>query len=426
MSEGKTFVGFGFGAIQAGLFIYEAHRSGRFSRLVLAEVLGEVVDAVRANGGFYGLNIARPDGIERTDVGPIEIYRPNDPEDRERLIDAMGDANEAATAVPSVTFYRSRGPGSIHRIIARGLEGRGPRPVAIYAAENHNEAAEILRSAVEEEISPPLEGEARFRFLNTVIAKMSGVVTDEGRITEMDLRRIAPGSKRAFLVEEFNRILVSEVGLEDFERGIETFIEKPDLIPFEEAKLYGHNATHALLAYLGDLAGIATTAQARSVPGLVELGREALIEESGRALVKKYAGIDPLFTPEGYREFADDLIARILNPHLRDTVERVGRDPERKLGWDDRIIGTIRLCESQGIRARRYALAGAAALVRLRPELRRGGDGREVLGEIWGESVPDGEERTTVEAAVARGLEDLQAWIREGRPDLSAFMRRRG
>ena len=36
----KTFVGFGFGAIQGGLFLYEAFRSGKFGRLVVAEVTG--------------------------------------------------------------------------------------------------------------------------------------------------------------------------------------------------------------------------------------------------------------------------------------------------------------------------------------------------------------------------------------------------
>lgn len=50
----KTFVGFGFGAIQGGLFLEEAWKSGNFSRLVVAEVLPAVVDAVRQNGGRYG------------------------------------------------------------------------------------------------------------------------------------------------------------------------------------------------------------------------------------------------------------------------------------------------------------------------------------------------------------------------------------
>ena len=39
----RTYVGFGFGAIQAGLFLYEAYRSGNFARLVVAEVLPDLV-----------------------------------------------------------------------------------------------------------------------------------------------------------------------------------------------------------------------------------------------------------------------------------------------------------------------------------------------------------------------------------------------
>ncbi|MEZ4612253.1 MAG: hypothetical protein R2838_18735 [Caldilineaceae bacterium] len=31
--------------------------------------------------------------------------------------------------------------------------------------------------------------------------------------------------------------------------------------------------------------------------------------------------------------YADDLIARMVNPFLRDGVARVARDPARKLGW---------------------------------------------------------------------------------------------
>ena len=59
----RPFTGFGFGAIQAGLFLYEARRSGNFDRLVAAEVIPEVVEAVRTNGGTYGLNIATRTGI---------------------------------------------------------------------------------------------------------------------------------------------------------------------------------------------------------------------------------------------------------------------------------------------------------------------------------------------------------------------------
>lgn len=51
----RTFVGFGFGAIQAGLFLREAEESGKFSRFVVSEVVASSVEAVRENGGLYGL-----------------------------------------------------------------------------------------------------------------------------------------------------------------------------------------------------------------------------------------------------------------------------------------------------------------------------------------------------------------------------------
>ena len=40
----KTCVGFGFGPIQSALFLYEAFKSGNFSRFVIAEVDQKTVD----------------------------------------------------------------------------------------------------------------------------------------------------------------------------------------------------------------------------------------------------------------------------------------------------------------------------------------------------------------------------------------------
>lgn len=97
----KSFVGFGFGAIQAGLFLYEAHASGQFDRFVVAEVMPEVVDAIRKAGGRYRVNIATAQGIEKKEITGITILNPNDPADREALVAAVADADELATALPS-------------------------------------------------------------------------------------------------------------------------------------------------------------------------------------------------------------------------------------------------------------------------------------------------------------------------------------
>jgi len=426
----RTFVGFGFGAIQGGLFLYEAFQSGNFRRLVAGEVVAEVVRAVRAAGGHFAVNIAHTDRVEVAEVGPIEIEDPAAEAERARLMAAVAAADEIATAVPSVQFYVSSGPGSIHRILAEGLRqkaaGHGPRAV-VYAAENHNHAAEILEAAVLKEI-PPAEQAAvrsRVRFLNTVIGKMSGVVTEPEEIRARQLAPLSAPIHRAFVVEVFNRILISKIQFEDnrtdpsFARGLTVFEEKHDLLPFEEAKLYGHNATHALAAYVGTMRGVETIADLRKFPEIVNFLRTAFIEESGEALCRKHAGVDFLFTREGYQEFADDLLHRMFNPFLHDTVERVGRDPQRKLGWDDRLIGTMRVALGQGVAPLRYAFGAAAGLAILdRSILEKDSSVAKLVDPLWRKASPATHEKAAMLALIEDARHRLRAWMDSGFPHL--------
>ena len=431
----RTFVGFGFGPIQAGLFIHEAFHSGAFRRLVVAEVLAETVAALKRASGLFSLNIAHPNRVETATVGPVEAENPNDPAAHPRLVAAVRDASEIATAVPSVDFYRKGGPGSIHRILAEGLARRaeaGGGACVVYTAENNNHAAEILREAVLEEVPQNLREavDRRVRFLNSMIGKMSAVVTDPAEVRARGLAPLTRGEERAFLVEAFNRILISAVRFPPgdaagagFRRGISVFVEKPNLLPFEEAKLYGHNATHAAAAYLAERSGLRRIADLRLQAGTLAFLRKAFIEESGAALLAKHRGIDPLFTPEGYSAYADDLLARMTNPHLGDTVERVGRDVRRKLGWEDRLIGTIRLALGQGIRPRRYAFAAAAALATLDGGLADpSADAAGALRELWGEGV-QGPEADRVLAEIEEGRRLLAQWIDAGFSDPERLMR---
>ena len=365
----RTYVGFGFGAIQSGLFLYEAYRSGKFQRLVVAEIIPEVVSEIRNSGGAATINIAHEDHIEKARIDDLEIKNPNNNEDRLGLIDAVAAAEEIGTAVPSVDFYAADLPGSIHRIIAAGLSKKlkndGPRAV-IYTAENNNHAAEILESQVlslmDDQEKKSIQ--SKVQFLNTVIGKMSQVITNSNDIKNRDLSQITPNLMRAFLVESFNKILISKIKFKaTFERGINVFKEKGNLIPFEEAKLFGHNATHALIGYLGLMKGAKFIAEVQDFPGIIPFARSAFIEESGKALIRKYHQFDELFTEEGYFSYADDLLKRMMNPFLMDSIDRITRDVERKLGWNDRFIGTMRLCFSKGIDPVRFAFGTNAALL---------------------------------------------------------------
>ena len=424
----RTFVGFGFGAIQSGLFLSEAYLSGQFRRLVVAEVVPEIVAAVRRNGGYYHFNIAYRDRVESTRLGPIEILDPAVEADRLGIQAAIAEAEEIATAVPSITFYVSEKPGSIHRLLAAGLCKKialgGPRAV-IYAAENHNHAAEILEVATMEQVPGDQRDEVRqrIRFLNTVIGKMSQVITDPVEVQARQLASITPDLPRAFLVEAFNRILVSRVQFpEPFSRGIVVFQEKDDLLPFEEAKLYGQNATHALMGYLGSLRGVQRVADLQEIPGVLPFARAAFIEESGAALIRKHAGIDPLFTLDGYRDFADDLLERMTNPFLVDMIERVTRNTERKLGWNDRLAGTMRVALELGVAPRRYALGAAAALARIDPAIL---DGKTTvktsLDTLWRDANPAQAEKDQLIELIEAAHAELKAWRAADFPDLETF-----
>ena len=58
---------------------------------------------------------------------------------------------------------------------------------------------------------------------------------------------------------------------------------------------------------------------------------------------------DDLFSELGFSEYAEDALERMVNPYLRDPIDRVTRDPIRKLGWDDRLVGSIRYAVNAGI-----------------------------------------------------------------------------
>ena len=418
----RTFVGFGFGPIQAGLFLYEAFRSAAFGRLVVAEVMPDIVTTVREAGGRFTVNIAHSDRIDIAQVGPLEIEDPGSDCGQRRMVEAVAEADEIATAVPSVQSYTSPGPGSIHRLLAHGLRRKaamaGPRAI-IYTAENHNHAAEILEASIFEEI-PENERErvsAHVRFLNTVIGKMSGVVSDLEEIRSQGLATLTPGVHRAYLVEAFNRILISRVRFAGraeapaFQRGVRVFEEKDDLLPFEEAKLYGHNATHALAAYVGAIRRVERIADLSKYPDILTFLRAAFVQESGEALVRRHAGKDPLFTREGYCEYADDLLARMVNPYLHDSVERVGRDPQRKLGWDDRLVGTLRVALEQDVKPSRYAFGTAAALAVLdHNTLNTSLPLATWLDPLWQVATPNEKEKEKVLDLIEEGRDRLRSW----------------
>lgn len=407
----RTFVGIGFGPIQSGLFLLEAYRSGKFDRLVVAEIIPEMVEAVRHSAGRFVVNVAGSDAVRSHQVSGVEIFNPLQRDDCAQLLAAIAKADEIATALPSTDFF-SRGSPSPAQLLAEGLrlkcENRCSPRTVVYAAENHCSAAEQLRDAVLEEldVSGRRQLDDRAQFVNTVIGKMSGHITDADQIARSGLAPLTKGLNQAVLVEEFNRIFINQIRLPDFERGIEVFQEKPSLLPFEEAKLYGHNATHALMGLLADRRRLKFMSEVVHEE-LFAVSEQAFIEESGGALRQRHAGADPLFTDGGWQGYVQDLLRRMTNPYLQDRVDRVIRDTRRKLGWDDRLIGTMRLALEHGIEPRRYALGAAAAVDLLLADEPRESE-TSLLDRVWGEVVDSNGHRESIINLIRNARKELR------------------
>jgi len=402
---GRSFVGFGFGPIQTGLMLYEAVQSGSFERYTVAEVDQRLVEAVRANGCAVTINVAGQDGIRAHRLSNIRLCNPGVPADRDELIAAIRESQEMATAVPSVSLYSTGGEASIAAMLTEAV--RPGRQRILYTAENDNFAAEKLETLMAARLAGSLPSD--LQVLNTVIGKMSGVISSEKEMRELGLSPLVPGFEKCVLVEEFNRILITRVRLPGFVRGIRVFEEKDDLLPFEEAKLYGHNAVHALLGFLARLRGHTVMSSIRQDGALLEIGRQAFMDESGASLMRKHGGADPLFTQQGWAAYADDLLQRMTNPWLHDRVARIIRDPLRKLGWSDRFFGTMRLALEQGIVPRLMALGAAAALACVQEQENDGSPPRELLARVWG-SDATGVHREACIQLVMESLEKLPGW----------------
>ena len=374
----SVFLGIGLGPIQTGIFLSGACKGG-FERIVIAEVDNKLKDAVNAAGGRITVNIAGDNAVYAETYTNVEVYNPLDASDLKKLIAAAADAGELATALPSVKFFPQ-----IAAWLKQGFAMQPQRRRFIYTAENHNHAAEELEKAIGQNFPSTY-------YLNTVVGKMSGVA-NAGECEKQGLKLLCPGADRGHLVEEFNKILISSAP--DIEkRQVENLHVKTDLYPFEEAKLYGHNAIHFLLGILGRQQGCEYMSELRGIQALMKKAETAFIAESGAALCKKWVGVDELFTQSGFNAYAQDLLIRMTNPFLKDAIARITRDIPRKLSWDDRVTGAMRVVLAQGLKplilAEGAALATEELYGRDQEKIRKG------LAELWPAPWTDEHEKLT-------------------------------
>ena len=266
--------------------------------------------------------------------------------DAGRIAEAFAEAGVAGTAVGV------RNLPAIAPLVAEGIKRRresaGPA-IDIFLCENIYAAGETLKAEVFELLDPAERewAEKNIGFVGTSVARM---------VPAPD-KRFEKEGPLFVVADSYHKLPYDKAASRAPEPPIEGMKGVPNFKAEVERKLYTHNLGHAAMGYIGYLKGYTYVHEPFEDDFLLPIFEEAL-EETARALVKMYPGdIDP----EEHRMIRKDVKIRFGNPMLLDSLTRVARDPLRKLGPNDRLVGSAKLCLEYGIFPKNIAyICGAA------------------------------------------------------------------
>jgi len=236
--------------------------------------------------------------------------------------------------------------------IAAGIEKRFKKteapPLNIIICENLIGAEDFMREEVRKHLDKNFHDalDAKVGFIEASIGRMVPVMTDEVKAEDPLL----------VCVEEYCELPVDANGFKGPIPELKNMKSYANFEAYVERKLFVHNAGHATTAYLGYLRGHEYIWQAVS-DDRVRRAADAAMEETRAGLVAKH-GLDRAALDDHW----EDLKRRFHNKGLGDQVARVAKDPVRKLGPNDRLIGSARMCLEQGIEPLHMAFAAAAAI----------------------------------------------------------------
>ena len=134
------------------------------------------------------------------------------------------------------------------------------------------------------------------------------------------------------------------------------FEHKPNFERELTRKLFTYNCVNAMVCYIGHLAGHEWLADAANDPKIAELALQAG-RESSAALVAAYG-----FDAEEQGVWCNRALKKYQDESIRDPIERNARDPVRKLGRFERLLGPIHLCIEHNLPHETLLIGVAAAL----------------------------------------------------------------
>lgn len=366
-----TAVQFGAGNIGRGFLGELFYRSGL--ETVFIEINEDLIKALN-QARRYRIEIRDEAGNYPTRVENVRAVLASD---EDAVAEEVARAEIAATAVGVAALPQ------VAPLIAKGLVRRfsspGSEPLNIIICENLLHSADYMRKEINKHILEKLRPDInkRLGLSEAVVSRMVPLVTEEER-------RQSP---LYIAAEKYARLPVDAKGFVGEIPEIYGLKPVDNITAFQEQKLFTHNLGHALTAYFGYEKGYVYIYQAVADEEIKKKVLAALAE-SGEALVKKHP-----ITREEQEAHIADLLSRFANRALGDTIARVARDPVRKLGPNDRLIGAGKLALEYGIKPHNLIVGIIAALgydnpqdvqaVRLQ-EMLRGKGLKIVLKEVSG------------------------------------------
>jgi mannitol-1-phosphate 5-dehydrogenase len=327
-------VHFGAGNIGRGFVGLLLHDAGY--EVVFADVNAELIDALAASD-HYTVHEVGAGARDRV----VDGYRAiNSQADAAALIDELASADVATTAVgPNILRFIAP-----HLVMALRVRPADAPPLAIMACENAINATDVLvehiRSAVPEEEWPAVAAKAVFA--NTAVDR---IVPAQSTDAGLDVT-----------VETYFEWAIERPPFGGGEPSIPDATWVDDLAPYIERKLFTVNTGHATTAYHGFARGIRKLSDALA-DDAVRTAVEGVLGETKRLLVAKHD-----FTDDAQQAYVDKILQRFANPFLPDTVDRVGRQPLRKLSRNERLIGPAAELAERGVRPQHLLATVDAAL----------------------------------------------------------------
>ena len=236
--------------------------------------------------------------------------------------------------------------------LTAGIEERAktnPKPLNIVTCENWKLPADILRNGIRESISPEF---AQFFEENV-------------GITEAVIMRSAIESTPDLLVQDPLIVNVQDFWELPYDASrLKTplpenmICQKPiyQFTGFLERKFYTYNAANGTTSFVGALLGHKYIADAAHDERILKI-LDGVYRETATALSKKHnLDFDDQWA------FTRTSLRKLQDRNIVDYIERNARDPMRKLGKDDRLVGSARLCMEYGVCPECLAIAIACAM----------------------------------------------------------------